>query len=195
MDLEFYNSRARFYGGALYIECSICSSERSILFYYNLLVGARYALSNAAKLGGNLTIFSVYNDTNCRAHNMPHENGTLVATQPCKIQSSHEATVKGNFTNDPYTKFHFWLHDLHFDLTITDCFNNLYGPAQVFICFEDYYNNSCGDKYEYMVDSIHNNIIMVSNDTSFSSFYPLSQLIVTANGYYLNSVLYKHTLM
>ena len=30
---------------------------------------------------------------------------------------------------------------------------------------------------------------MVSNDTSFSSFYPLPQLIVTANGYYLNSIL------
>ena len=114
-DLEFYNNSARFYGGALYIECSICNNERSILFYYNLLVGACYASSNAAKLGGNLTFFSVYNDTNCRAHNIPHENGTLFATQPCKIQSSHEARVKANFTNDPYN-FHFWLHDLHFIL-------------------------------------------------------------------------------
>ena len=76
-----------------------------------------------------------------------------------------------------------WLHEfiLQFSLIITDCLNNLYGPAQVFICCDDY---SCDERYEYIVDSTHNNVTMISNDTIAS--YPISevctfQLIATAN--------------
>ena len=57
-----------------------------------------------------------------------------------------------------------WLHEftLQFSHIVTDCVNNLYGPAQVFTCCEDY---SCDERYEYIVDSTHNNITMISNDT------------------------------
>ena len=57
-----------------------------------------------------------------------------------------------------------WLHKfiLQFSHIITDCVNNLYGPAQVFTCCDDY---SCDKSYEYIVDSTHNNITMISNDT------------------------------
>ena len=77
----------------------------------------------------------------------------------------------------------FWLHEfiLQFSLIITDCLNNLYGPAQVFICCDDY---SCDERYEYIVDSTHNNVTMISNDTITNC--PISevcifQLVATAN--------------
>ena len=76
-----------------------------------------------------------------------------------------------------------WLHEfiLQFSLIITDCLNNLYGPAQVFICCDEY---SCDERYEYIVDSTHNNVTMISNDTITSC--PISeactfQLVATAN--------------
>ena len=76
-----------------------------------------------------------------------------------------------------------WLHEfiLQFSLIITDCLNNLYGPAQVFICCDDY---SCDERYEYIVDNTHNNVTMSSNDTITSC--PISeactfQLVATAN--------------
>ena len=57
-----------------------------------------------------------------------------------------------------------WLHEfiLQFSHVITNCVNNLYGPAQVFTCCDDY---SCDERYEYIVDSTHNNITMISNNT------------------------------
>ena len=57
-----------------------------------------------------------------------------------------------------------WLHKfiLQFSHIITDCVNNLYGPAQVFMCSDDY---SCDERYEYIVDSTHNYITMISNNT------------------------------
>ena len=76
-----------------------------------------------------------------------------------------------------------WLHEfiIQFSLIITDCLNNLYGSAQVFICCDDY---SCDERYEYIVDSTHNNVTMISNDTITSC--PISevctfQLVATAN--------------
>ena len=61
-------------------------------------------------------------------------------------------------------QFRFWLHDLHFNLTITDCFNNLciamVHAAKVFICYV-----SCNEKHEYVFDSSHNNVTMISDDT------------------------------
>ena len=85
---------------------------------------------------------------------------------------------------DTYEVFPFiWLHEfiLQFSLIITGCLNNLYGPAQVFICCDDY---SCDERYEYIVDSTHNNVTMISNDTITSC--PISeactfQLVATAN--------------
>ena len=76
-----------------------------------------------------------------------------------------------------------WLHEfiIQFSLIITDCLNNLYGSAQVFICCDEY---SCDERYEYIVDSTHNNVTMISNDTITSC--PISevctfQLVATAN--------------
>ena len=76
-----------------------------------------------------------------------------------------------------------WLHEfiIQFSLIITDCLNNLYGSAQVFICCDDY---NCDKRYEYIVDSTHNNVTMISNDTITSC--PISevctfQLVATAN--------------
>ena len=85
---------------------------------------------------------------------------------------------------DVYDVFPFiWLHEfiLQFSLIITDCLNNLYGPAQVFTCCDDY---SCDERYEYIVDSTHNNVTMISNDTIASC--PISkvctfQLVTTAS--------------
>ena len=56
-----------------------------------------------------------------------------------------------------------WLHEftLQFSHIITDCVDNLYGPAQAFRCCDE---SSCDERYEYIVDSTHNNITMISND-------------------------------
>ena len=56
-----------------------------------------------------------------------------------------------------------WLDEfiLQFSLVTTDCLNNLYGSAQVFVCCSDC---SCDERYEYIVDSTHNNITMISDD-------------------------------
>ena len=165
-DLEFYNNSARFYGGALYIESSPCdSSEKSIPSYYNLLLNAHHAASNTARLGGNFVYFYAYGASCCKEPNMLYKNGNLFATQPSNIESPHGAKVFGNFIDDS-NAFNFWLHDLQFTLIITDCFNNLYGPAQVFVCCGDDY--SCDERYEYIVDSTHNNVTMISNDTVVS---------------------------
>ena len=76
-----------------------------------------------------------------------------------------------------------WLHKfiLQFSHIITDCVNNLYGPAQVFMCCDDY---SCDRRYEYIVDSTHNNITMISNNTVASCSNGdvcAFQVIATAN--------------
>ena len=81
-----------------------------------------------------------------------------------------------------------WLHEfiLQFSHIITDCVNNLYGPAQVFMCCDDY---SCDERYEYIVDSTHNNITMISNNTVAScpnGEMCTLQIIATAN---VNSIL------
>ena len=76
-----------------------------------------------------------------------------------------------------------WLQEfiLQFSHIITDCVNNLYGPAQVFMCCDDH---SCDERYEYIVDSTHNNITMISNNAVTS--YPNDevctfQIAATAN--------------
>ena len=76
-----------------------------------------------------------------------------------------------------------WLHKftLQFSHIITDCVDNLYGPAQVFTCCDDY---SCDERYEYIVNSTHNNITMISNDTIAScpnDEVCVFQLVATAN--------------
>ena len=88
-----------------------------------------------------------------------------------------------NLTNVYNVSAFVWLHEfiLQFSHIITDCVNNLYGPAQVFTCCDDY---SCDERYEYIVDSIHNNITMISNNTVTSCLNGevcTFQIVTTAN--------------
>ena len=167
-DLEFYSNGARLYGGAFYVESSLCDNKTSkILYFYNLFhnTDVCYTDSNTATLGGNFVYFYVYDALHCDApnYNMPCKNNKVFATQLCNIVNVYnEAVVFGNFT-DKRDTFRFWLRDLRFYLTITDCFNNLYGPAQVFICCD-----GCNERYEYTVDSSHNKVTMISDDTVVS---------------------------
>ena len=191
-DLEFYSNRGRFYGGALYIESSWCDNKT---YFYNLFCNADdyYTDSNTAALGGSFVYFYVYDGLHCDApnyNNVSCKNNKVFATQPCNIVSLHEAEVFGSLTHKRDT-YRFWLHDLHFNLTITDCFNNSYAPAQVFICCKNYYS-SCDDaydKYEYMVDSFHNNITLINDTVVSCPVYESSklQLTVTAYGYNMKS--------
>ena len=160
-DLEFYNNTATSYGGAFYIEASLCeNSKGSIPFYYNMLADVPYATSNSAGFSGNFVFFFAYDASDCTVPNMPYKIGNLFATQPCNVLSMREAAVHGNFIYGPNT-FSFWLHDLHFNLIVTDCFNNLYGLVQVDVeCIHFDFSGS----YEYTIDSAHNNVTMIYNN-------------------------------
>ena len=159
-DLEFYNNTAILYGGAFYIEASLCeNNERSIPFYYNMLIDTPYATSNSAGFGGNFVYFFAYDASDCIAPHMPYKIGNLFATQPYSVLSTHEAVVHGNFSD--FHTFSFWLHDLHFNLIVTDCFNNLYGLVKVAVdC-----NDGSDENYQYTIDSAHNNVTMLSNQS------------------------------
>ena len=114
--------------------------------------------------------------------NSTFNNATLVIIINDDNKKIHTNT--GNFTNE-HGVFRFWLHGLQFNLTII-CFNNLCGPAQVFICCD-----SCNERYEYIVDSSHNNVTMISNDTVVSC--PISEadtikLVATANDFSANRI-------
>ena len=95
----------------------------------------------------------------------------------------NDGNVTINFT-DVYDVSPFvWLHEfiLQFSHTMIDCVNNLYGPAQVFTCCDDY---SCDERYEYIVDSTHNNITVNSNNTNASCLNDevcTFQIVATAN--------------
>ena len=190
-DLEFYNNSARFYGGVFYIESSLCKNKVCILYYYNMLynAGVHYADSNTATLSGNFVYFYVYDALHCDVpnyYNISYKNNKMFATQPYSIVGLYETKVFGNFINERNT-FIFWLHDLHFNLTITDCFNNLHGPAQVFICCD-----SCNERYEYIVDSSLNNVTMISDDTVVSCSIneeDTIKLVAVANDFNSNGIL------
>ena len=75
-----------------------------------------------------------------------------------------------------------WLHEfiLQFSHIITDCVNNLYGPAQVFMCCDDY---SCDERYKCIVGT-HKNITVIRNNTVAScpnGEVCIFQLFATAN--------------
>ena len=85
-----------------------------------------------------------------------------------------------------------WLQEfmLQFTLTITSCLNNLYGPAQMFLCCDDH---RCDERYEYIFDSTHHTVTMISNDTIAScpgSKEHKFQLVATAN---VNGTLSMHS--
>ena len=100
------------------------------------------------------------------------------------INDSHVIMEIFKNSTDVYEVSSFvWLHEfiLQFSHIITDCVNNLYGPAQVFTCCDDY---SCDESYEHIVDSTHNNITMISNNTVTSSpngEVCTFQIVATAN--------------
>ena len=78
-----------------------------------------------------------------------------------------------------------WLQEftLQFTLVITECLNNLYGPRQVFTCC-GYHN--CNERYEYIIDSIHHNVTMISSETIANcpgSEMCALQLVATAGVY------------
>ena len=183
-DLEFYNNSATEYGGALYIESSLCEhGARSILYYYNLFANVHNASSNSAWSSGNFVYFFVYDALHCVAPNLPHKINNLFASQAYSVLSTHEAEVHGNFSDWYGTReFQFWMHDLHLNLIVTDCFNNLYGPVIVSICCKTPNFNG----YRYNVDSAHNNITLMDNDFSLTCFTNephTLQLIATVSDY------------
>ena len=117
---------------------------------------------------------TVYNST------LNNATFTIIINDIKKINTNTE-----NFSNE-HGVFIFWLHELHFNFTIIDCFNNLCGPAQVYICCD-----SCDERYEYIVDSFHNNVTMISNDTVVSC--PISEgdaikLVATVNDINANGI-------
>ena len=184
--LEFYNNNARFYGGAFYIESSVCDNNKIFNSFNMRLIDSHYASSKTARLVGKFVYFNVHDPLHCNASNfiVPYNKRTLFATQPCSVGNLHKAEVFGNY-NDKNDVLEFLLHNLHLNHTIANCFNNLCGPASVFI-----FCDNCNERHEYIVDSSHNNVTMISNDTVVSC--PISEgdtikLVATVNDYNAHS--------
>ena len=149
-----------------------CNFEHILSLYSALTLRGHGSVCINNSMFNNIAIRGVYLNVDSddisavpsiTVYNSTFNNTTLVIIINDNNKNIHTNTgIFGNFTNE-HGVFRFWLHGLHFNLTITDCFNNLYGPAQVFICCD-----SCNEKYEYIVDSSHNNVTMISNDTVVS---------------------------
>ena len=176
--LEFVNNNASF-GGAVYLEVDKepHNYESIILYYYELLINSNHSRNSAADGGGNLAYFNYEFGDDC-VPNKSFKQKKLFSSSPCS-KTIFDAVVKVNISNQSSGFVAYWLNDLQFSAIVLDYFNNFVGPLTIFISNDldscnqyfyddDYIINECSSletDYTYTVDSIHNDVVLLSNNS------------------------------
>ena len=174
--LEFVNNTAS-RGGAMYIELGEQSSYKSvILHHYNVLVNSNHFGNSAAEGGGNLAYFNYDFGDDC-VPDVYWKYKNLFASSPCS-KSIFDAVLLANTSNESSGFVFYWQRDLKFKAIVLDYFNNFANPVEISIssdlesCNQYYYDyyivNECEKDefgHRYIIDSIHNDVTLVSNSS------------------------------
>ena len=167
--LELKNNSA-LYGGALYVNITSPfyynqpAYQVVISYYYALLMASNHFQSNTAKNAGSLAYFQYKFDDDCIPQRS-FKQRNLFSTSPCKI-TIFDSLVKVNVSDYEFQTVLFWVENLKFNMIIVDYFNNFAGKQNATLSCADYYcRNSYSSKFNYTIDTIHNDIILLDKET------------------------------
>ena len=172
--LEFIGNVATYYGAAVYVNIPFYPDElkqfNTIQYYYQMLTSAKCYEDNTANSIENCAYFNF-------SAGMCFYGGRIsnkfFSSPMCRMTFNNaEVTVDAHYQDDDFV-YECSLHSLHFDVVITDYFNNLVGPVNVTADCKDYFNT---DPYNYYIDNIHHNITLI---------YDKTFLLTTAPYYYV----------
>jgi len=186
---EFVNNSAAYGGGIYILARSMLNPEYIINYYYKLLTTSSHFEGNKASKSGHYAYFDYdFNYDTCTPFNYLNlKYKDLFSTPPCSV-TIFDATAKANASNSPPYVVSLLVSDLQFNAVIVDYFSNrvkqLYAAVScienihlTFTSFDQHcssYVNEFNCKISsprmnvlnYSIDSIHNNVTLISSKHS-----------------------------
>ena len=156
--LMFAGNTAASYGGAVYVNCFSGNHDR------DWLISSICVQNNTANKKDSCAYFSI--GTNLHSDSdfliSSKVQNAVIVPSPHNINISH-AVLHLNETDyhDDLHLIEFWLHQLQFDVVVTDYFGNLVGPVNGSVtCADEYKSN---DVSNYYIDSINHNLTLIND--------------------------------
>ena len=169
-DIEFINNTAISYGGAVYANGF---TNDNVLHYYQLLLNVKHLKGNVAYEKGDYIYFNSDEIGELMCNPELPKHSSLFASSLCSLNLTSAIVRVNKSDHDNCSSVLFWTQDFKFDATFMDYLGQLSVPVNVTVRINqncsDFGGHDCCEGYDgtfdYIIDYINNNTIMVTNNT------------------------------